>query len=108
MQFEQILGCAQNADRRLDLPARFERDGDSLARQPDEVIVLPVFLREVVVRAQTAQQFLHAVRLTVRDRRVVGVVHGQMFDLHAEPPVPGAEHPSSKKRTRLRTCRGFG
>ena len=88
VQFEQILGFAQNADRRLDLPARFERDGDSLTREPDEMIVLPVLLRGVVVRAQTAQQFFHAVRLTVRDRRVVGVVHGQMFDLHAEPPGP--------------------
>ena len=65
MQFEQILGFAQNADRRLDLPARFERDGDSLTREPDEMIVLPVLLRGVVVRAQTAQQFFRQTRLCV-------------------------------------------
>ncbi len=88
MQFEQLLGFAQNAERRLALPARFERVGDSLTREPDEMIDQPVLLRGLVVRAQTAQQLVHDVRLTVRDRCVVGVVHGQMFDLHAEPPGP--------------------
>ncbi len=80
----KVLGLAQDADRGLHLAARLQRNGDAVARQADQLAVLPIFLVFVVVRADAIQQRADAVLLVVVHGGVVAVVYRQMLYLHAE------------------------